>query len=149
MSHAKVVTPIEAQSLLEQGYRYLDVRSEPEFEAGHPPGAFNIPLLKASAGGLTPNEDFLAVTQAHFELGDLLVIGCKSGGRSRRAVEILQSAGYQELVELAAGWDGKRDAVGRLQPGWCRLGLPSESGMPENRRYSDLVPAKDSELSSS
>lgn len=143
MLNIRVVTPAEAHLLLEQqGYRYLDVRTEPEFEAGHPPGAFNIPLHHATAAGMQSNEDFLPVVLAHFDKAARLVIGCKSGGRSRRAAELLLEAGYNELVELTAGWDGKRDAVGRLQPGWSRAGLPVEIGNPEQRCYSDLAATK-------
>jgi rhodanese-related sulfurtransferase len=142
MSHVKVVSPVEAKALLDQGYQYLDVRSEAEFDAGHPPGAFNIPLLRAGAAGLETNEDFLAVVAAKFGPGMQLVVGCKSGGRSRRALEILQAAGYVNLVDLGAGWDGKRDVYGRMQPGWSRSGLPIESGQPEGRSYAELIQLK-------
>jgi rhodanese-related sulfurtransferase len=39
MSEIKSVSPEQAQSLLD------DVRSEPEFEQGHVPGAVNVPLM--------------------------------------------------------------------------------------------------------
>lgn len=40
------VSPEEARGLMErEGYTYIDVRSIPEFEAGHPAGAVNVPLL--------------------------------------------------------------------------------------------------------
>jgi rhodanese-related sulfurtransferase len=139
MSSAKVASPVEAKALLDQGYQYLDVRSEPEFEAGHPPGAFNVPLLRARDTGLETNEDFLSVVRARFPVTQPVVVGCKTGGRSRRALEILEAAGYEQLVELGPGWDGKRDAFGRQQPGWCRSGLPVECGQPAGRCYADLV----------
>ena len=41
----KRVTPPEASTLLGEGWVYLDVRSIPEFDDGHPPGAANVPLL--------------------------------------------------------------------------------------------------------
>jgi hypothetical protein len=49
-----------------EGYVYLDVRSVPEFAAGHPTGAYNIPLLDMGPGGMAPNPDFLAVVQKSF-----------------------------------------------------------------------------------
>ena len=40
------VSPKDARDLMEKdGYAYVDVRSIPEFEAGHPEGAYNVPLL--------------------------------------------------------------------------------------------------------
>jgi rhodanese-related sulfurtransferase len=39
------VSPQEAKDLMDkEGYVYVDVRSIPEFEAGHPAGAFNVPI---------------------------------------------------------------------------------------------------------
>jgi rhodanese-related sulfurtransferase len=138
MNPSRVVSPGEASSLIERGYQYLDVRSEAEFEAGHPPGAFNVPLLRAGEGGLESNADFVSVVTAVFSTSQPLLVGCKSGGRSRRAIEMLEAAGFVDLADLGAGWDGKRDAFGRLQPGWSRAGLPVECGQPHGRAYADL-----------
>ena len=41
MAEVRQVSPEEAQALLSEGYRYVDVRSEREFAEGHPAGAFN------------------------------------------------------------------------------------------------------------
>src|SRR4051812_21955325 len=46
----KRVLPREAAALLADGWAYLDVRSIPEFEQGHPPGAVNVPLLHLQNG---------------------------------------------------------------------------------------------------
>jgi rhodanese-related sulfurtransferase len=139
MSTVRIVSPEEAKALLDAGHVYLDVRSEPEFEAGHPPNALSIPLQQASPTGLVPNDDFLAVVEANLPKDAAIVVGCKAGGRSRRAAEIMSAAGYQNLADLAAGWDGKRDAFGRLQPGWSRQGLPVETGLPSDRKYATLA----------
>jgi rhodanese-related sulfurtransferase len=113
---------------------YVDVRSEREFEAGHVPGALNVPISQQG----TPNPDFLPVMQQAFSAGDRLVIGCQSGGRSRRAVEQLEKAGFENLAEMTAGWDGARDAFGRVTPGWSREGLPVEQGKPSGQAYADV-----------
>ena len=44
----------------EEGYAYIDVRSIPEYEAGHPAGAHNVPLLHydAQTGQKTPIRSF-------------------------------------------------------------------------------------------
>lgn len=142
MGPVRLVSPEEAKVLLDAGHQYLDVRSEPEFEAGHPPGAFNVPLQKGGPTGLESNGDFLAVVTGNFSKDAALVVGCQSGGRSRRAAELLASCAYTNLVDMSAGWDGQRDAFGRLRPGWSRRGLPIETGLPDSKRYADLVAKK-------
>jgi rhodanese-related sulfurtransferase len=132
------VSPEEAAALLAAGYVYVDVRSEPEFEAGHVPGALNVPLLHAGSGGLTPNPDFLSVMQQAFGAGEKLIIGCKAGGRSKKAADQLAQAGFSELADMSAGWDGSRDAFGRVVPGWSEQGLPVETGKPAGQAYADV-----------
>lgn len=138
MTSPKVVSPEEAQALLAEGYTYVDVRSEPEFEAGHPPGAVNVPISHAVAGGMTPNPDFLAVVERAFAKDAKLVVGCKAGGRSKRAASVLGGAGFTNVIDMSAGWDGARDAFGRLTPGWTSRGLPVETGAPQGRSYADV-----------
>ena len=50
------VSPTEAKELLEgdAGAVYIDVRSIPEYEGGHPVGAFNIPIMQRHAAGMVP-----------------------------------------------------------------------------------------------
>ena len=79
------------------GYTYVDVRSVPEYENGHPEGAHNVPLLHrdSQTGQMTPNPDFLAVMQANYGSDAKLLIGCQVGGRSFRAAQILSAAGLR------------------------------------------------------
>jgi rhodanese-related sulfurtransferase len=125
-------SPAEAKELIDEyGYTYLDVRSEPEFAAGHPAGAQNIPVMHAGPGGMTPNPDFLAVVQAVYPKDAKLVLGCKAGGRSLKAAEMMIDAGYTGLVDQRAGFDGPRDAFGALtEKGWGPAGLPVETTTP-------------------
>jgi len=139
----KRVSPKEAKVLLEEGWVYVDVRSEPEFEQGHPAGAMNIPLMLAGPMGLTPNPDFMRVFEAVFPKDAKLVVGCQVGGRSLRAVQLLEGAGYQHIVDQRAGFGGARDQTGRvLEPGWVAEKLPVETGNPAKRCYSDLAKSK-------
>jgi len=132
MATIQRVSPAEAKKLVdEQGYVYLDVRSEPEFAGGHPVGAQNIPLMHAGAGGMTPNPDFLAVVQAVYPKDTKLVVGCKAGGRSLKAGEMMIAAGYTDVIDQRAGFDGPRDAFGALtEKGWGPAGLPVETATP-------------------
>jgi rhodanese-related sulfurtransferase len=119
------VSPQEAAALMEeQGYVYIDVRSIPEFEAGHPAGAYNIPLMHATPSGMRPNGDFISLIVSVFPRDTKLVIGCKMGRRSLRAAQILVDAGYEHVVDQRAGFHGVRDAFGQIQEaGWQSVGL--------------------------
>lgn len=117
---------------------YVDVRSEPEFEAGHVPGALNVPLLHQGPGGMTENPEFLSVMKQAFGPTEKMIVGCKAGGRSKKAADRLLQAGFTELVDMSAGWDGSRDAFGRSIPGWSKQGLPVEQGKPAGQSYPDV-----------
>lgn len=133
----KSVMPQETAELVAHGAVCVDVRSEPEFEAGHPPGALNVPLLHAGPAGMVPNAEFLEVMQRCFGKTEKLVMVCRSGNRSQRAAEMLVQAGYEDVANLVTGWVGTRDAFGRMTPGWQPQGLPVELGKPEGQRYED------------
>jgi rhodanese-related sulfurtransferase len=132
------ISPEEAAALLEEGFVYVDVRSEPEFERGHPPGALNVPLMHRGAAGLQANPDFASVMVASFAKDERLIIGCGTGARSLKAARLLAEAGYTDLRELRTGWEGSRDAFGRLEPGWSKKGLPTEVGLPAGQTYADV-----------
>jgi rhodanese-related sulfurtransferase len=124
-------------------YIYLDVRSVPEFEAGHAPGAVNIPLLHFEPGfGMKPNEEFTVVVSATFDKSTKLLIGCKAGGRSARACEILSQIGFTDLTNIRGGFVAATDQMGRvIEPGWSMLNLPTCSDCKEETRY-DWLAAK-------
>ena len=123
------ISPKEAQDLLAAGYTYLDVRSTPEFERGHPAGAVSVPLMEAGPGGMQPNPNFLSQVQAKFPPESKLVVGCEAGGRSARAVAALEASGYTHLADQRAGFGGAKDGAGRVtEPGWRDAGLPIATG---------------------
>ena len=125
----KRITPEEANQLLADGYAYLDVRTEAEWAAGHPKGAFNIPVSFAGAAGMTPNAAFVAEVEKVFPKDAKLVVGCKAGGRSLRAAKALLAAGYTDVLDQRAGFDAVRGAFGEItEPGWSRAGLPTDNG---------------------
>jgi rhodanese-related sulfurtransferase len=130
MADLKRVSPTEAKRLVdEEGYVYVDVRSVPEFEAEHPVGARNVPLMHAGPGGMAPNPEFVAVMSRRFPKDAKLVLGCKTGNRSMRAAGVLAAQGWTNVVDQRAGFDGARDPFGQLtEPGWKPAGLPCESG---------------------
>jgi len=134
------VSPQEALELQEkQGYAYVDVRSVPEFKAGHPTGAFNVPLMHMGPAGMAPNPEFLDVMQKAFPRDAKLVVGCKAGGRSARAATMLESAGYTSVVDQRAGFEGAHDpTTGGAEPGWRPAGLPVSRDAAPGRDYEGL-----------
>ena len=136
----KRVLPAQARELMEkEGFAYVDVRTVEEFSAGHPEGAYNVPIFHMGPGGMVPNPDFLAVMEKAFPKDAKLVVGCKAGGRSARAALALESAGFSQVADQTAGYDGGPDpASGRLVPGWRPQGLPVSQDAPAERTYQGL-----------
>ena len=112
------ISPAEAHAKMTgEGFTYVDVRTPDEFAAGHPAGAVNIPL----------GETFVADMNARFPNDAKIILGCRSGNRSLRAQSLLVAAGFTNVLEQRAGWDGARGAFGEIvEPGWKCAGLPSE-----------------------
>jgi rhodanese-related sulfurtransferase len=138
----KNVTVREAHQRQGQGYTYVDVRSIPEFENGHPAGAVNIPLLhrNAQSGHMMPNPEFIDVMRANFPCDAKLLIGCQVGGRSANAAQLLAQAGFTDVSNVVGGWGGASAGMPGLAPaeGWAQAGLPAEAGRSEGRDYGDL-----------
>ena len=125
-----------------EGYTYVDVRSTPEYDQGHPAGAHNVPLLDLDPATrqMLPNADFVTVMQASYAPDAKLLIGCQMGGRSARAADILAAAGYTDVSNVAGGFGGARDRMtGQvLSEGWAAAGLPVETDPTPGGSYAEL-----------
>ena len=131
------VSPEEAKALLDDNPDaiYLDVRSVREFVQGHPEGAINIPLLdyEPESGQMQPNAEFPLVVTKILSVEKTYVVGCKSGGRSQRACEILHQLGFQEICNVDGGFHGND-----RNEGWHTLGLPVSTDNGEGNSYESL-----------
>src|SRR2546427_714278 len=110
---------------------YLDVRTEAEFEAGHPAGARTVPVVffDPATRQPTPNPDFVATVERTIPRTAKLLVGCQSGGRSARACELLVQAGFTDATNVRGGFGGARDRSGRVVvPGWREAGVPGRTG---------------------
>lgn len=118
------VTVQQAHQQQAGGAVYIDVRSVPEFEEGHPAGAVNIPLLNLDprTRQMSPNVAFVTDVQARFAADASLLVGCQAGVRSVQACQILERAGFTNLANVLGGFGGSR--VG--DRGWMQAGLPVE-----------------------
>ena len=133
----KHISVQQAQQQQAKGATYLDVRSVQEFDQGHPQGAFNVPLLHfdPATGQMRPNPDFLPVIKANFPPDTSMVVGCKMGGRSARACELLSNAGYHDVTNVLGGFGG---APEHGHVGWAQAGLPVETAADSSRQYDTL-----------
>ena len=139
LKHVDVKTAHKLQS--DDGHTYVDVRSIPEFENGHPAGAHNVPLLNLDrqTGQMRPNPEFLAVMQANYPPDSKLLIGCQMGGRSAQAGEILVAEGYQNVANVLGGFGGSQDRMtGQITEGWVDAALPVERDAPSANVYKTL-----------
>jgi rhodanese-related sulfurtransferase len=123
-----------------EGVRILDVRTPEEYVfVGHAPMAWNIPLAfqsfewDADKKGFhwDLNPGFLLAVQAWAKPGDILLVSCRSGGRSAMAINLLAKNGYTNVWNIVDGMEGGQvkdpDSVFdgmRMKNGWKNSGLP-------------------------
>lgn len=140
VKHVDVKQAREMQS--NEGYTYVDVRSTPEYDQGHPAGAHNVPLLHLDPATrqMLPNPDFVSVMQACHAPDAKLLIGCQMGGRSARAADILAAAGYTDVANVLGGFGGARNRMTGevMNEGWADAGLPVEASATPGGSYAEL-----------
>jgi len=97
------ITMDEAVAMMkeEKNYIILDVRTVAEFDERHIPGAINV-----------PNETIGTDTIPELpDKGQLILVYCRSGNRSKQASEKLVKLGYTNIVEFGGiiDWPGKTE----------------------------------------
>lgn len=97
------VTVEQARELIEKSplLVILDVRTVQEFEDGYVEGAINIPV------------DELEQRLEELDRNDEILVYCRTGNRSTRAVQILRENGFNKIYHMEDGIVG-----------WERAGLP-------------------------
>ena len=99
-SQGTALSPAEAVRLMNREKAVvIDVCEPAEFAAAHVAGARNIPLDALEGHKSLPSNKALP-----------LVVLCKSGARSQRAVATLRKLGYANAQALAGGLKGWREA---------------------------------------
>lgn len=129
----KKVNAEEVKRLVAAQTIYLDVRSVPEFTAGHVPGAYSIPLLHAGPAGMQANPAFADQVQAAFTRDTPIIVGCKSGRRSAQAAGLLESLGFAQIYDFVGGWSGSG-----AEPGWVTAGGETSTEALPGRSYDEL-----------
>ena len=87
----------------DENYILLDVRRADEFEAGHIPGAVNLPNEEIGTEEIPSLPD----------KAQTIYIYCRSGNRSKQAADKLLTLGYTNLIEFG----GIIDYTGELEYG--------------------------------
>ena len=98
VSNVPQITVQELSRKRSQNLQVLDVRREPEWQAGHIGGAEWFPLdnFKISAPGLDPSAP--------------VAVHCQGGYRSMIACSLLQRAGIENVINVTGGFDAWRQA---------------------------------------
>ena len=99
----RTVSMDEAIALMksESGYIILDVRTPKEYAEGHIPGAINVPNERIGADPISELPD----------KGQLILVYCRSGRRSKEASDKLVKLGYTNIVEFG----GIQDYEGEIE----------------------------------
>lgn len=118
----------------------IDVRTPEEYAfIGHPEMVWNVPFAfltyqrkdGKTEHGVKMNDDFVAEVKKIAGPNDTLLLMCRSGDRSAKAVNQLAKAGFKNAYTITDGMEG--DKVGdpanvyhgkRMQNGWKNSGLP-------------------------
>uniref|UniRef100_K3YWJ1 Rhodanese domain-containing protein n=1 Tax=Setaria italica TaxID=4555 RepID=K3YWJ1_SETIT len=100
----------EACALLSAAtHQYLDVRMWEDFDKGHVAGARNVPYyLSVTPHGKEKNPHFVEQVSALYPNDQHLIVGCRSGIRSKLATADLLAAGFKN-------GQGQRRAAGQRQ----------------------------------
>jgi adenylyltransferase/sulfurtransferase len=100
-----ITAPELAERMKESNHlRLLDVREPHELQISHIPGATLIPLGQ------------LAARLSELDSAEDMVVFCKSGTRSARALELLTSAGFRKVKNLKGGVNSWAQEVDPSQP---------------------------------
>ncbi len=89
------ITCAELSNLMESEPFLIDVREPKEFAQNRIPGSQLIPLSQLRNGEVPPLPN-----------DKTIYVHCKSGARSKAAIDILQKAGYSRLINISDGIDG-------------------------------------------
>jgi rhodanese-related sulfurtransferase len=118
----------------------LDVRTPEEYIfVGHPEMARNVPLVfvkyqwncARDEPEIEPDVEFVARVKGLYSPADTLMMMCRSGGRSAKAVGALAQAGFKRVFNIIDGFEGDKvdDPSSyyhgkRMKNGWKNSGAP-------------------------
>ncbi len=125
LPYAGAVLPVEAQALMQQGVKLVDVRTDSELlYVGAVPGSEAIEWNTFPEG--TRNPAFLEELAKSVGKHEPVMFLCRSGVRSHQAAIAATQAGWQEAYNILEGFEGDKDANGHRNTvgGWKFARLP-------------------------
>ena len=111
-AHDFALSPEAFHDLLktEKTIKLIDVRTKEEYDEGHIAGAVLLPVQELTSE---------AIEKKWIKKEDEILLYCRSGGRSGKALEIFQSLGYRNVKHLGGGilaWEEKKKSVQKSSP---------------------------------
>ena len=106
LKNITTISVSDAKALFDKGgVTFLDVRTKKEYKSGHIPGAMNLSrgLIEFKIAKKIPDKNAL------------VVVYCKSGGRSSLSTDTLVKMGYKNVKNMDGGWKA-----------WTKAGYPVE-----------------------
>lgn len=115
-SRIEELLPPDAKREIDSGgIKLIDVRDPERYEAGHLPGAVNIPSGESARDANDPAYRE-AIEEAGVSPGDRVILVCGEGNRSARTADALRNEhGFTNVASIVGG--------SRL---WSELGYPTE-----------------------
>jgi len=120
--------------------KILDVRTPEEYMfVGHAQMAWNVPFAfqtyewdpDKERFAMEPNPSFVSRVEEWAKPTDTILVMCRSGGRSAKAVNALAEAGFADVYNIIDGMEGDKvdDPASlfngkRMKNGWKNSGLP-------------------------
>jgi rhodanese-related sulfurtransferase len=101
------ISPAQAKIEIQNGAMVLDVRQQVEYTAGHIGGAVLIPL-----------DDLASRVQA-LPKDRLIIVQCRTGGRSAQGRDLLHQQGFANVTSLSGGilaWQAAGYSVEKGEP---------------------------------
>jgi rhodanese-related sulfurtransferase len=150
----KYLTPEQAHAKWKadpEKVKLIDVRIPEEyFFIGHPEMAINIPLsfstgklnVAQNKPVLKPNEAFIAEIKKRFKPDETIIVMCRTGERSAKAVNAMAKEGYTNVYSVLEGFEGEpvkeegsRYQGHRLKNGWKNSPVPWTYKLDEKLVY--------------
>lgn len=98
-----VIDSDQLQDAKEASVPLIDVRPASLFEAGHIPGAVNVPLVVPEDGSMIPDDAIVAAVEAAgVAPDDDVVLYCQTGLHAGLAAKTLEKEGFSR-IELYSG----------------------------------------------
>lgn len=97
------ISATEADELMKNGAILIDVRRTEEYNSGHIKGSISIPV--------TDIEDNVSSAMKGIKSDAIIIVYCRTGTNSHRAVKRLNEAGYNNVYDLGGIENGEYELV--------------------------------------